>query len=161
MSSEKTEYPTRKRLEDERKKGNIPYSKEFTNFIMILCYTAILFFYIPETFLKILLKFKTFYDLHLYPGENNAISIFINLTLNIYQEFLSIIILLLSLAIIANVIQTRFTLSFKSITPEIGKISIFKGLKRLFSTKALVDLAFAIIKIVFIGIIIFLVIKLD
>ena len=50
----KTELPTQKRLKDERKKGNVPISKEISSLVMMLVYFII--------FKKHINRFLIFYN---------------------------------------------------------------------------------------------------
>jgi flagellar biosynthetic protein FlhB len=64
--------------------------------------------------------------------------------------------LMMVFAIIPSLIQNGFNISLEPITPKFEKISVTKGLKRMFSSRSLVEFVKGVLKITLIGIISYL-----
>ena len=60
--SQKTEQPTAKKLEDAKKKGNIPLSKEFNSFILFIFIALLIVFIFPKISLKAVSQLSYFID---------------------------------------------------------------------------------------------------
>ena len=60
-------------------------------------------------------------------------------------------LVLMGVAAGANLIQHKPVFTFERVTPKLSKISLFKGVKRLFSARALTEFAKGIAKLVIVG----------
>ncbi len=144
-SQEKTEQPTEKKLEDARKKGNTPKSKEISSVAVLFgggiaaLFTGRIAY---ERFRQVL---EHFWENGFRPGIDGA------LAMDVAMQFLVIaspvLIATLVLSVAANVLQTKgFVFSLESIQPSFSKLNPLEGLKRMFSVRSLVELIKSVIK---------------
>lgn len=153
--SEKTEKPSVKKIRDERKKGNVAKSKEVVNAVtfagvlfIIICLSD---FMISE--LKKLLE--TFFTVNLMGSlnEHTAHTILTQGIMTLFKVFLPVGIIIMSLGIVGNLVQTGFLLSTEALKPKIDKLNPVNGFKNMFSKQALITLLKSLMIIVFLGVI--------
>ena len=156
---QKTEQPTQKKLDDSRKKGQTASSREVTNVLMIMSYAIIFAWSMPNIMRSIAIKLKTFIELPHQLSSMDIIDIGSDLLSSLFSIFALPILIILVMGIISNVVQNGFIFSAEPIVPKLRKISPLSGLKRLFSSKSLVDLVINIFKLTLISILLFILIK--
>lgn len=148
MTDNKTEKPTAKRLRDERKKGNVAVSKEFSTFIMLLSYLLIIFTMIP----KILFNITTYYMNYMsHIHDIHGIEIYkisISLLKKVFSNFTISVCIIIFFAISTSILQNGFLLSFHNLKPNFSKISISNGIKKFFSSKVIKEFTVSLLKIV-------------
>ncbi len=153
--SQKTEEPSQKRLDDAREKGQIVTSKEVNNFFMLFTLAMIVIVILPSMmrdFMRILTPFVQMADQ--FPEGEGA---FDTIASNVVQEIGIILavpmLLLMIAALAAGFMQSRFNFSSESIKPKLEKISIVKGLGRMFSMRSVMELVKGVIKITVVGLV--------
>ncbi len=136
---EKTEEPTDKKIDDARKKGNVPKSQDFGGFIGLLVSSAVIiifFQFITERLEKMYIQYLQFFETDI------TVEMILNLTIFTAQEMviilLPIIIPLLIAGILSNVMQFGFLFSIEPIMPKFEKIDPINGLKNLFSMEKVI-----------------------
>ena len=153
--SQKTEAPTVKKLQDAKKKGQISFSKEVTNFFIISSFLFITMWLIPVMYSKIMNSFGYYFErvADMRITQLDAKIIFSG----VMEQVMDIIAVPLGIIVIAilvsAMVQNGFLFSYHPIIPKLEKISIIKGFSRLFSLKSLVEFIKGIFKISIIGII--------
>jgi flagellar biosynthetic protein FlhB len=162
MPGEKTEKATPKRRSDERKKGNVFQSKDITSVATLVASFLALSIYLPGIINSIIrliqytinssLAFTTFTidDAGVILGNSFAI-------------FLMAVLPLLMISILAHVLisglQTRFIFSWDTIKFKGERINIIKGFGKLFSLRSIFEIVKSILKISFLGLILYLVLS--
>lgn len=149
----KTEEPTSKRLEEARKRGQIPFSREVGSFLILFVLAVTIAWYAPRMALRtrdILTPYlANAYD---YPVDMAGVgTIFYRLT---FQSLGLVIGPLLAAAVVtvaASVLQNGFNLSAEPLMPKWEKISIAKGISRMFSMRSLVEFLKGLCKIGIVG----------
>ena len=137
---EKTEEPTQKKIDDAKKEGNVPNSRDLTGlitlFVAVLCFFLILPFLYEQTL-------KTFHYILAFTkkplDKTHIIDIFVNISFRIGIMVLILAIPVAIAGIIGNLSQFGFILSTKPINPELEKISPIKGFKNLISLKKFIE----------------------
>ncbi len=151
--SQKTEEPTRKRLEDARKKGQLPFSREVSNFFLLFVFFIILTVigpYLMASIVKILAPFlHRPHDILL--NSNGSWQVIHNLLIDLALVMAIPFGMTVTAALVSGAIQTRFNVSLDRIKPKLEKISVLKGIKRLFSLRNFVEFLKGIIKITIVG----------
>lgn len=146
---EKTEEPTPKKLEDARKKGDVPQSREFASFIVFFALALALYFgsgYIGEL---ISTSFRNAFLLNKHLIEN-PVGLQEFLETNIYDllKIVSPIFMAVFIfGIIAYVGQFGFLFTTEKLMPNFGKINPLSGIKRIFSKDTAVELIKSILKV--------------
>ncbi len=161
---ERTEQATPKRKQEARKKGQVAQSKEISSFMILMVSTAFFYFagswmfwnlseFISGTYQNIdTLRFSEVADASDFSVE-------------ILYKLLSVLLpFLIPIAIagfMSNVFQVGFQLNTEAIAPKFSKLNPISGMKRFVSIKSLVELGKSIIKIIFIGCIVYLLVRSD
>lgn len=155
---EKTEKATPKRIQDERKKGNIFKSTEVNTLISIVAVIYSLSF-LGTFILSVLIKtFVTFWDsatiaagIHASDTSQMFIQGFLAYALAAFPPLLVAALV----GLITTFAQTRGLVSFEALKPKFSKMNPINGIKKIFSLKGLVGLLKSILKITILGYVIF------
>ncbi|QQZ07934.1 flagellar biosynthesis protein FlhB [Heyndrickxia vini] len=159
FSGEKTEKATPKKRQDAKKKGQTAKSQDINTAVGLLA--VFLFLLFGSSFIgnHILNFFRSSFQHVLLADltENN----FRVLVVEVLKETAIILgpILLVAFiaAIVSNFAQIGLLFSPESITPKLEKLDPIKGFKRIFSMRAIVELLKSILKILFVGVVTFIV----
>lgn len=160
QGQERTEEATPKRRDEAREKGQVAVSREVASAVVLGA--SLIYFYFGSGHLMdgIVEIMKTaFRDAgRVVLSQENFHALMITL---VYKVFLLIFPLLLAVFLagfLANALQVGFLFSWEAVQPKLSKIDPFKGLKRLFSLRSLVELVKSLFKISVVGLIAYLVI---
>jgi flagellar biosynthetic protein FlhB len=153
--SQKTEEPTRKRLEEATERGQVITSRETTSFFMLLTFTFLIVWIEPS------LMRKTQFFLSMFIERPDSLAMDApalgRLMIDIIKVCGGLLFIPFAATIgatfIANIIQNRFVFSLDPITPSLEKISPFAGLGRLFSLRGITEFIKSIIKIIVVAIV--------
>jgi flagellar biosynthetic protein FlhB len=148
--SQKTEDPTRKRLEDAMERGQVITSRETNSFFLLLAFTMVFGWQASGLFRKSYLALAVFIERpESFEMDREA---FGNLMIELIKLCGDILLIpfaaLIGAIIVANVLQNRFIFSTEPLIPKLEKISFFKGLKRLFSVRGLTEFLKGVIKMI-------------
>ncbi|MBN2646998.1 MAG: flagellar biosynthesis protein FlhB [Thiotrichales bacterium] len=146
--SEKSEDPSDKKLRDAREKGDIPRSKELTTLLMTL--GAALFFYVfgqgmMADFAMILSGGLSFPREVAFDTLKLTDQILALLLASLWMT-LPFLLLMVLIAILSPMLLGGWAFSAQAMAPKFSKLNPIKGLKRLFSTQALMELFKALAK---------------
>ncbi len=161
QSSDKTEQPTPKRLEDARKKGNVAKSMEINSAFILLGGTLTLLFISGfmfqnfSTFMKHVFSSLMTYQIARDSVRPYAISL-IAISIKLIAPLLLAIMVI---GILANVGQVGFLFTLEPVIPNPEKIDPIKGFQRIFSMRSVEELVKGILKIAIIGYVMYRVIK--
>lgn len=153
--AQKTEDPTPKKLQESRKKGNVALSREVGHWIMLLTGTLVLVWLSPYVFSNLMEIFKGMIaNSHRIPGTPGGMNVALG-------EGTKDVLLVLAFPLLIFFIAAFFgpfsqvgpLFAPEAIKPQLSKISLIKGFKRLFSLKSLMEFAKGIIKIVIVGVV--------
>ncbi len=137
---EKTEEPTPKKIEDARKKGNVPKSQDtagvVTLFVAILV-SMMLFGFVSEELFDATRYFFTLIGTPI--DKLKAVELAIVTAKVVFLSVLPIAVAVAVAGIIGNVAQIGFLFTTEPLTPDLKKIDPIKGTKNLFSLKKIVD----------------------
>ncbi len=160
----KTEDATEKKKEDAIKKGQVIQSKEVSNLFMLSIFTLIFVWILPYSMSNIAIYFKNII-INLYSYQINEVFIGQILTKTCLKLMAWIVPMFLALVAVVFVSsfaqQGTLVFSAESMIPDISKLSLIKGFKKMFSMKSLLELVKGVIKITCVGIIIYLVVMQD
>src|SRR3972149_3620418 len=152
-SSDKTEDPTQKRLDEALQRGDVAKSQEVNTWFVIAGATLVLMAFsggmsegLTTTMRGLIANsYKINMDGQALPQLFQKIGI--ELIAAIAIPFL----LLMLAAIFGNIIQHRLVWTFGTMSPKLSRISPRAGLRRLFSKQALANFAKGIVKLLLIG----------
>jgi len=161
FSGEKTEKATPKKKQDARKKGQVAKSQDISTAIVMLACFFLLFLlggYLKEHIVDIFhLAFIQYIGMPL--TEKSIQVIFIQML----EKAALIVIPVMAAAMIggllANYLQIGFLFTTETLQFKLSKINPIQGFKRIFSWRALVEFLKSILKISFVGFLVFLVVR--
>jgi type III secretion protein U len=157
--SEKTEQPTSKRLRDSRQKGDVAYSKDFTQTFLILAIFGYLLLsagHIVETLGQAILLPGTLFQLGFNEAANTLVQELLKEAAWVVLPFIGIV---LGAGIFADALQVGVLFAFEKLKPSAKKLDVLTNLKNIFSKKNLVEFLKSIIKIAFLSTLLTLLIR--
>lgn len=152
-TDDKTEEPTTKKLDDARKKGQVPKSIDLNSALVMLAAAFILSASSNGFFTngrKMIAEFAGLMN------KQNLTSEYLMNVATIAVKYLTyaiipIVCTIMIVGIIANIVQTGLIKSTEQLKPDIKRISPLEGFKRIFSKRTLLELIKSILKITIIG----------
>ncbi len=151
--SQKTEEPTQKKLQDARQKGNVANSREVSNAFMLLSGTLAVALWLPKGAASLQRELSRYLAApHEIRVEAASLqSIYTDVLLGTGKVLLVPLGLFIFAALASGLVQNGFVLSAERLKPELSKISVLKGAKRLFSMTSVVELLKGLLKISVVG----------
>ena len=157
--AEKTEQPSPKKLRDARKKGQVASSKEVASAALILAIFALLWgmsgYYLSK-FEEMILLPTTYLGSDFEYSLEQVVNGMLLLMAYLIAPLLAVVVLV---AVLAYTAQFGILFALQSLKPDIKKLNPMSGIKKIFSIKNLIEFLKSIIKIVFLSILLFLVIR--
>lgn len=153
FSGEKTEEATPKRKSEARNKGQVARSVELNSAFVILA----AFFALKVIGGYIYNELAEYMGLILSHSATKDFTIefvkvlFINFTIIFFKAALPVMLVIALIALLSNLFQVGFVLSFEPIMPQLSRINPLAGFQRLFSKRSLVELVKSIFKIVIVS----------
>ncbi|NQW02299.1 MAG: flagellar biosynthesis protein FlhB [Rhodospirillales bacterium] len=153
----KTEDPTEKKLQDARGKGQVAQSQEVKSWAVLLGGTAGLIFLAPFMANSVRTISRTFIESpHTIPSDFDHLRrVFADLSIEIGMVLAPLFLLLVVLAFASNVGQFGLIWSVEKISPDLKKISLLAGVKRMFSSRTIIEFLKGIAKLVIVGVVAF------
>lgn len=158
-SEQKTEKPSPKKIRDARAKGQVAKSQEVVTTISIIAVMATIWFTwggATDSLIHLLDQMTMLTKGDFAVNAPNALAI-------VFREAMKILLPVILAAIIAgiagNYIQIGSIFAFDALKPKLSNISPETGFKRIFSMKQVFELLKSIVKIAFLSILLFLVIR--
>jgi flagellar biosynthetic protein FlhB len=146
----KTEEATEKKIRDTVEKGKLPHSREtaiFTSFVAILTYVV---FYAKDAavdlgvFLSMFLEKPEAWPMN---TEADVIALYKDVMVEIGRAVVSLLVLLVVAGVGASVFQNMPQFVGERITPQLSRISITQGWKRLFGVQGFVEFLKSLAKV--------------
>lgn len=162
-SGEKTEMPTPKRLRDSRKKGQVARSQEVVTtatLFSVIGYLWLVWGILVQNLVGLMDSVAALARYHDHQiGESTLYSAIYISFMEIVYILAPILLIVIVVAIFANCIQFGVLFATEAIKPKLEKISLIKGAKRIFSMKQVVELLKSIVKICFLSLLLYVVVK--
>jgi len=154
--SQQTEEASDKRLEDARKKGQVPSSKEPSTAISFLVLSLIavtgLGGWLADILMQVMRDYLSGKSTMEATGKGMQ-TLLISTGADMAMVILPIAIPILLLGMLVTFMVSGPVFTFETLQPKLEKISPLKGFKRLFSTKSLAELIKSILKLTIISVI--------
>ena len=153
--AEKTEEPSQKKLDDAKKKGDIPKSQEVTSWFMMLAATLVIMMFSADMANSLAVLLAGFMGhLHDIPMDGSG------LTEILWQMVLAVVAIvalpfmfLWFAGVAGNIVQFPPIFTTEPIKPKFSKISPMAGFKRLFSAASLVNFVKSLLKLILVTVI--------
>lgn len=158
-NGEKTEQPTEKKKDDARKEGQVAKSKEITNAFTLLATFLVLKVYTSTIAEHLLGFFPLVYDdineyIKNYGGRVNETSISA-LMFEVFTQFLLLMLPIFAIffvvSFVCDVAQVKWRPTAKPLMPKGSKLNPISGFKKIFSSRAIIELIKSVLKIFVIG----------
>ncbi|GEN44934.1 flagellar biosynthesis protein FlhB [Alkalibacillus haloalkaliphilus] len=163
FNQEKTEKATPKKRQDSRKKGQVAKSQDVNTSILLFCVFVFLLIYgsyMGETLTGVYThSFTEFIHWEVTPA--NVQQVFFQSTVEGVKVVLPVMVIAIIGALIANYLQIGFLFTGEPLKFDLKKIDPLKGIKRIFSARALVEFLKSLLKISSVGSVCFTIIWLN
>lgn len=157
--SEKTEQPTAKKIRDARKKGQVANSKDVTStalLIIVFAYLGIRREAVLQTLGALIEVPATLYNEPFIGACQRIIAAGLS---GFVQVVLPLLLLVIITGVAAHMLQFGLLLAFESVKPDLNKLNPISKLKQIFSIKNLVEFLKSAFKIIFLGVLLYFVIR--
>ena len=158
---EKTERATPRKRSEARKKGQVGKSREIPSVAVLLAGLSTLYLFGAYMYNHIKCLMQDTFSMIAVP--NHSLSWFLAFGNIVMERFivmvLPVMIAVFITAILSNVLQVGWLLSWESVTPKLSKISPIKGIQRLFSKQTLMELFKSLAKLALVGVIAYVTVK--
>lgn len=156
--SQQTQEPTEKKLQDARKKGDVPSSKETGNMMVVVSLIGVAAFALQWQMPQMIEALSSLIDksgtIHIgsdSAGVNDLGEIFWDFVIRISTALAPVFGLMLAGAIFGVLIQGETVVAAERIKPKLSKISIIGGIKRQFSANTMVEFVKSLVKVFVVG----------
>lgn len=149
--SEKTFQATPRRRQEARKKGQVFKSTEMVSALMLVSFIGLLKFYVPTMLEKVSQIFPYVYGLSAEWTARSVASLMVDLLWLGVQILAPLFVVGAVIATGANYLQVRSLFTLEPLKPQLSRISMISGAKRMFGMKAWVELIKSLLKVTFIG----------
>jgi flagellar biosynthetic protein FlhB len=159
---ERTEPATPKRRQEARKKGNVAQSREIPSVLVLWGALGFFFFSGSSVFWGVSEFMRhIFQNLEsLYSMQGASVySFFLEVLGQLFMSLLPLMLVVLFAALAGNFLQIGFMFTTEPMIPKLSKLDPIKGMKKFFSSRALVEAGKSVFKILFVGGIAFLMVK--
>lgn len=155
---QKTEQPTSKRLEEAAKKGNIPFSREVSNFMALAVLAFTIAWFMPMMMRNTgLLLTPYLSDADSLPTDARGLGFVMRKTLFGAIAIVAAPMICVFVASIAsNFIQNGFILNDEAFRLKFERLSLIGGFKRMFSMRSVAELVKSMIKMMVVGTVAFI-----
>lgn len=149
--SEKNLQATPRRREEARKKGQVLKSQELVSAFMLLGFVALLKYWLPLMLVKMQGLFNYVYSLPHEWSVQSVSTLMVNLIWVGIQIIGPIFIVGALIATGLNFLQVKSLFTIETLKPQLSRISLINGAKRMFGVRAWVELAKSLLKVILIG----------
>jgi len=154
--SQQTEEASDKRIEDSRKKGQVPSSKEPSTAISFIVLTLIAITGTGAWLADSMMKMMSFHlsgKAHLEATGQGMQTLLISSSIDMAKIILPIALPIMLLGILITFLVSGPVFTFETMQPKLEKVSPLKGFKRLFSTKSLAEFIKSILKLTIVSVV--------
>ncbi|MDA8908690.1 MAG: type III secretion system export apparatus subunit SctU [Verrucomicrobiales bacterium] len=159
MSGEKTEQPTPKKLRDARKKGQVAKSQDVTSAALtVTCFFVVstLFYTTVDDIQDLILLPTNYYEV---PFRDAYRPFMLGVLTKVLIISLPLLLVVIVVGLAANFFQIGFMLTMEPIKPELKKLNPIEKFKQIFALKNFVEFLKSAVKVIVIGVIVFLIVK--
>ncbi|MHA6484384.1 flagellar biosynthesis protein FlhB [Paenibacillus sp. strain BS8-2] len=158
FNQEKTEKATPKKRGESREKGQVAKSSDLAG-ALILLFVSASFMMLGDYYnTRIMALFGSLFQdwLTLQLTTENIMELFINLLWQSLMILLPIFAIVIVVGIIGNVVQFGFLFTGDPLKMKLSKLNPIEGFKRIFSMRSLVEFLKSILKVIIIGVLVYM-----
>jgi flagellar biosynthetic protein FlhB len=153
MGGERTEEPSQRRLQEARERGQIPRSRELTNFATMIGGSAALVAIggtIATRLSQMMRRSLSIDEKSLRTTDSMGASLG-DAAISAVTAILPVFGALICMVLLASVVLGGWNFSSKALTPDFSRLSPLSGFKRLFGLHGVSELAKALLKCLVVG----------
>lgn len=161
FSQEKTEEATPKKKDEARKKGQIARSSDLPGSLIML-FTFMGFIMLGGFFKKhIMMLFGNLFEdwLLMELTTENVMSLFTDVTIQLLLILMPIFAIAVVIGVLGNIIQFGFLLTGEPLQMKLSKLNPINGFKQIFSAKTIVEFLKSVLKLLIIGVLVYMAIS--
>jgi flagellar biosynthesis protein FlhB len=150
---ERSQEPTQKKLEDARKRGDIPKSIEVNTWFLLSAGALSLLMFGSDAAKSLTVGMKGFISnaARIPIDGGTLLTIMTSMSILVLSALALPLLFLIGAAVMGNIVQNGLIYSTEQIEPKLSKISPMAGFKRLFSKTSLVNFVKGIAKLIIVG----------
>ncbi len=158
--SQKTEDPTPKKLEEARKRGQVPLSREVNNWVMMAAASLFIMVFATPMMRDLGSVMRVYIEqAHALPQLPGGLAVVLGDGMKQVVKIMFLpFLLFMAAAFLAPFLQIGPLFAPEVIKPDWGKVSPIKGFGRLFSLRSIVEFVKGILKLGVIGLIAFIIV---
>jgi flagellar biosynthesis protein FlhB len=151
--SQKTEEPTARRLEEARKRGQVAYSREVSNWIVLFTAAVIVVMAGPGIMGDLSDTLRRFIaGAHNMSADGPGLrTVLGDLFWSVFRAIALPLLVLAAAGLLSGFIQTGPIFTFEPVKPDLSKLSIIKGFERLFSMRSIMEFIKGLVKLVIVS----------
>ncbi|HYD59182.1 MAG TPA: type III secretion system export apparatus subunit SctU [Noviherbaspirillum sp.] len=150
--SEKNEKPTRKRLRDARKRGEVVHSRDVTDAVAYIVLVGTMIGMLPWMWKRMQRLFELAWDPRILHRAANAWpDVLAAVGVELVMLMLPIAGITAAAAVLTEFVQVRGVFSIEPIIPKFDRINPAEGFKRIFSTRNLFNLLKQLLQLILMG----------
>jgi flagellar biosynthetic protein FlhB len=161
FNQEKTEKATPKKREESRKKGQVAKSSDLPGaFILLFVFASFLMLgdYYERNIMGLFSSlFRDWLTMQVTP--ENILELFMNIVMQTLLLLLPVFAIVIVVGALGNIVQFGFLLTGEPLKPKLNKINPIEGFKRIFAIRSLVEFLKSILKVLIIGLIVYITIS--
>lgn len=145
----KTEDPSEQKLQQTMDKGNVPFSKEITNVASLFAIIIVAYFSLPASAAKLTTLMQAlFANISDWPLDSaeEAENLFTIIRQRLLWVLVPLVLPLMVIGLGSALAQNQPRLILNRISPKFEKVSLMKGLKRLFGKQTVREFAKSLTK---------------
>ena len=158
---ERTEKATPRKRSEARKKGQVGKSREIPSVAVLLAGLSTLYVFGAYMYSHITSLMQDTFSMITNPNLNLSESV--TLGRIVVERFIVMVLPLMAAvfltALLSNVLQVGWLVSWEAITPKLSKLDPIKGMQKLFSKQTLMELFKSLAKLALVGFIAYLTVK--
>ncbi len=157
--SSKTEDPTQRKLEESRRKGQVPLSREASTWLLLLTSTVVTATMMGTVFNNLTFDMQRYLsEAHNLPtGPGGIAQVLSDAVMGSLWLTMPVFLILIVAALLGPLAQVGILFAPELIKPDLQKISPIKGMQRLFSIKSVIEFIKGVVKIVVVSIVTYVV----
>jgi flagellar biosynthetic protein FlhB len=150
---ERTEEPSQKRLQDARERGQLPRSRELTNFATMIGGSATLIAVGGSlaTRLSLMMRHGLSIDAQTLRDPDGMMTSLGDACMSALSVLLPVFAALVGLVLLASLLVGGWNFSVRAMAPDFSRLSPLAGLQRLFGLRGASELGKALLKCVVVG----------
>ncbi|MEO0575466.1 MAG: EscU/YscU/HrcU family type III secretion system export apparatus switch protein [Pseudomonadota bacterium] len=147
---DKTEQATPQKLREARKKGQVSKSQEINSLLITAGFFVGLLLFWPSVSAEGLALVRRVIRLGIRTDASpeRAQQMFESIAVQSFTVVLPLLLVIVVMALLANILQTRFVFSTHPLKPDFTRLNPAQGFKKLFSRKALFDLFKSLLRLI-------------